>query len=66
MAADVRVNDVTTDVDVTDASAMLTPQILERIVQAVLMRLNEQQRSEQAMDQERSLGSVRQQRRDVP
>lgn len=66
MAADVRVNDVTTDVNVTDASAMLTPQILERIVQAVLMRLKEQQRSEQAMEQERSLGSVRQQRRDIP
>lgn len=58
MAADVRINEVTTDVHVTDASAMLTPQVLERIVQAVLRRLDEQRRTEREVAQERRLGSA--------
>lgn len=65
MPADVRINEVTTDVNVTDASAMLTPQILERIVQAVLRRLDEQRRVEREMAQERSLGAMRQQEMDA-
>jgi hypothetical protein len=60
MAADVRINNVSTDVTVTDASAMLTPQVLDRIVQAVLQRLAEQQRLEQDLAQERGLSSRRQ------
>jgi hypothetical protein len=60
MPADVRINDVTTDVNVTDAAAMLTPQVLERIVQAVLRRLEEERRTEREMAQERSLGGMRQ------
>ncbi len=59
MPADVRINQLTTDVNVTDASAMLTPQVLERIVQVVLKRLEEQQRSQRDMVQEQSLGSRR-------
>lgn len=61
MPADVRINDVTTDVNVTDASALLTPQVMERIVQTVLRRLEEERRTEQEMAQERSLGGARQQ-----
>ncbi len=57
MVADVRINQLTTDVNVTDASAMLTPQVLERIVQVVLQRLEEQQRSQRDMAREQSLGS---------
>ena len=60
MPADVRINRVTTDVNVTDASAMLTPQVLEHIVQVVLKRLEEEQRSQRGMDQEQSLGSRQQ------
>lgn len=59
MPADVRINQLTTDVNVTDASTMLTPQVLERIVQVVLKRLEEQQRSQRDMVQEQSLGSRR-------
>jgi hypothetical protein len=60
--ADVRINEVTTDVNVTDASAMLTPQVLERIVQAVLRRLDEQRRREREAEQDRRLGAERDQR----
>ena len=61
MPVDVRINDVTTDVNVTDASAMLTPQVLERIIQAVLRRLEEQKRVEREMAQETNLGAARDQ-----
>jgi hypothetical protein len=64
MPADVRINQLTTDVNVTDASAMLTPQVLERIVQVVLKRLEEQQRSQRDIAQEQSLGSGRQMSRE--
>ena len=60
MAMDVRINDVTTDVNVTDASAMLTPQVLERIVQAVMQRMREHQEGEREAEQDRELGSMRQ------
>jgi hypothetical protein len=64
MPADVRINQLTTDVNVTDASAMLTPQVLERIVQVVLKCLEEQQRSQRDLAQEQSLGSGRQMSRE--
>jgi len=64
MPADVRINQLTTDVNVTDASAMLTPQVLERIVQVVLKRLEEQQRLQHDIAQEQGLGSGRQMSRD--
>lgn len=63
MPVDVRVNDVTTNVTVTDASAMLNPQVLERIVQAVIARLAAKQRDERQAEQERSLGASRNQQR---
>jgi len=61
MPIDVRINDVTTEVTVTDANALLTPQVMERIVQAVLRRLNEVRSTEREADRERSLGSARSQ-----
>lgn len=64
MSTDVRINQLTTDVNVTDASAMLTPHVLEHIVQVVLKRLEEQQRSQHAMAKEQSLGSSRQMSRE--
>ena len=59
--ADVRINELTTDVNVTDASAMLTPQVLERIVQAVMKRMDEQRRREREAAQDRRLGAQRDQ-----
>jgi hypothetical protein len=59
MPVDVRINDVTTEVSVTDGSAILTPQILELIVQAVLSRLEEQKRAERNQARERNLGAAR-------
>ena len=56
MPADVRINEVTSDINVTDASAMLTGPVLERIVQAVLLRIQQQQREDQEAEQERSPG----------
>jgi hypothetical protein len=61
MAIDIRINDVTTEVTVTDAAALLTPDVLEQIVQAVLRRIEEQRRAERQAGQERSLGSARSQ-----
>jgi hypothetical protein len=54
--ADVRINEVSTSVNVTDASALLTPQVLERIVQAVVQRLEAQRRDERLADEDRRLG----------
>lgn len=59
--ADVRIQEVVTDVNVTDASALLTPQMLDRIVRAVLRRLEEQQRQAREVEQERILGAQRDQ-----
>jgi hypothetical protein len=61
MPIDVRINDVTTEVTVTDANALLTPQVMERIIQAVLRRLKEVHSTEREADRERSLGSARSQ-----
>ena len=59
MATDVRINSLTTDVTVTDASAMLTPAVLQQIVQAVMTEIDAQQQTRDAMEQERSLGGAR-------
>lgn len=63
MPVDVRINEVTTNVSMTDATAMLSPQVLERIVQAVLARIEAKQRDERQTEEERSLGAARQQER---
>jgi hypothetical protein len=63
MPVDVRINEVTTSVTATDAAAMLNPQVLERIVEAVLARLEARRRDERQAEQERSLGAARQQER---
>jgi hypothetical protein len=56
---DVRVNQVTTDINVTDSSAMLTPEVMSQIVAAVIQRLEEHQREQQRMEEEQSFGSPR-------
>lgn len=54
---DVRINQITSNVNVTDASAMLTPVMLERIVQAVIARIEERKHDEHEAEQERSMGA---------
>jgi hypothetical protein len=56
MAADVRVNEVTADMTIADAGTLLTPKVLERIVQLVLRRVREELRAEQEEGRERALG----------
>ena len=58
MPADVRINQLTTDVNVTDATAMLTPQILAQITEAVIQRLADKQRVHQAREQDQRLGAA--------
>jgi hypothetical protein len=59
MAVDVRVNRVTTDVSVTDVSALLTPKALEVIVAATLERLAQERRKQRGPQRDRALGSAR-------
>lgn len=59
MPADVRINEVTADMTMADAGTLLTPQVLERIVQLVLRRVREQLRAEQDEERERALGGTR-------
>jgi hypothetical protein len=61
---DVRVNQVTTDINVTDSSAMLTPEVMSQIVAAVIQQLEERQREQQRMEDEQSFGSPRRRGRD--
>ena len=55
--ADVRINEVVADVNVTDAAAMLTPPVLARIVDAVMRQLDDRKRDEHALADEQRLGS---------
>jgi len=56
MPADVRINQVTTEVTVTDASAMLDPAVLDRIVRAVMARLEAREREQRLEAEERRVG----------
>jgi hypothetical protein len=49
---DVRINNVTSNIHMTDARAMLTPEVLQQIVTAVSahMQQEEQQRQEREQD----------------
>jgi hypothetical protein len=55
----IRVEQVEAQVTVTDAQSYLSPQMLERIVRAVLARLAEAQRDERTRERERQLGDQR-------
>jgi len=59
MPVDVRVNEVITQISVTDSAALLTPQMLELIVQTVLHRLNELERNADNQARERNIGAAR-------
>jgi ribosome recycling factor len=59
MAADVRVNTVASRVRVRDADALLTPEVTERLVRAVMERLEEERRAEEQRAADRSLDGAR-------
>jgi hypothetical protein len=56
MPVDVRVNQVTTDVRVTDVSSLLTPRMLDKIVAATLERLAAERRKQRGPQRDRALG----------
>jgi hypothetical protein len=53
--ADVRINQVDTDIRVADIDALMSPHVMERLVQAVKMRLQQEQSSQKSADDDRRL-----------
>ena len=53
--ADVRINEVESQISVADIDALLTPEVLDRLVRAVQQRLNEENRMQRDDDEERRL-----------
>jgi len=54
----VHIDEISTSVQVVDAQELLSPQVLERIVAAVVARLDARDRDEQSRASERDLRSV--------
>jgi hypothetical protein len=52
---EVNIADISTSIRAADASTLLTPQVLERIVAVVAQRVHEDQKREQRIRAERSL-----------
>jgi hypothetical protein len=63
MPIDIRINEIQTDMNVLDPSALLTPQVRDQIVRAVLAALDERMRDLRNQEDERSLGSQRERQR---
>jgi hypothetical protein len=55
--ADVRINQVSSEVAVTDAAAFLSPETLERIVIAVIARLETKDRDDSDLERDRTMGA---------
>jgi hypothetical protein len=55
--ADVRVNEVTSEVAITDPGAFLSPETLERIVMAVIARLETKVRDDADLERDRTMGA---------
>jgi hypothetical protein len=51
----INVSDVSTSIRAVDASTLLTPQVLERIVAVVVQRVQEEQHKQARIKAERSL-----------
>ncbi len=49
---DVRINELTSNIRLTDARAMLTPEVMREIVDAVTRALAEQERERQARERD--------------
>jgi hypothetical protein len=52
---DVRINNLTSNIHLTDARAMLTPEVLQKIVDAVLLRLREAEQERRQREQDTSV-----------
>ena len=61
MAVDIRINNVQTDFNVVDASALLTPAVRDQIVREVLRALEQRQREQREREVDTALGSKRDQ-----
>jgi hypothetical protein len=55
---DVHIDEISTQVRVLDGEALLTPQVLEQIVRAVLQRLETRQRTDRIRQSETRIRSV--------
>ena len=55
--ADIRVNEVSSEVTVSDAAAFLSPETLERIVAAVITRLETKGRDDAEAERDRTMGA---------
>ncbi len=53
--ADVRINEIDSQVTITDADSLLTPEIMNRLVTAVSQRLEEKERMSKIADDDRRL-----------
>jgi hypothetical protein len=49
---DIRINNLESNIHLTDARAMLTPEVLEQIVEAVAARLREEEQQAQGRDRD--------------
>jgi hypothetical protein len=61
--ADVRIDELHSTVDSVDGSALLTPEVLNNIVQAVLGELQARERGAQALRSELDMRSIVEQQR---
>ena len=53
---DVRINEVTSNIHATDARAMLTPEVLSQIIEAVLRRLEVENRLQKEREHDTRIG----------
>ena len=49
---DVRINNLTSNIHLTDARAMLSPEVLQQIVEAVIVRLREAEQERRQREQD--------------
>lgn len=49
---DVRINNVTSNIHMTDARAMLTPEVLKQIVEAVMAQMEQETRRREEREQD--------------
>jgi len=61
--ADVRIDELHSTVDTVDGAALLTPEVLDRIVQTVLGALQARERGTQALRSELDMRSIVEQQR---
>jgi len=61
--ADVRIDELHSTIDTVDGAALLTPEVLDRIVQTVLGALQARERGTQALRSELDMRSIVEQQR---